>query len=210
MTKEQIANNINEFFKEYDTYNYRDNVSHKIDEEETIEEIANGLTNIEKAKEMLEKLNTFKVEAIDSECYEESKELEKITRNINEYIESNKLVILKVEPNELPYEKEIINDLKSLQNEVDGLIEMIDIDDDICLVCNEEGKLLGMDLNRVVGNDIIAGNFFISRFNEAGDLVSLTSDQIEKYKEKYNEKSLNEVDEKLVSLGFERGGKNIC
>ena len=40
MTKEQIASNINDFFKEYDTYNYRDNVSHKIDEEETIEEIA--------------------------------------------------------------------------------------------------------------------------------------------------------------------------
>ena len=87
---------------------------------------------------------------------------------------------------------------------------MIDIDDNICLVCNEEGKLFGMDLNRVVGNDIIAGNFFISRFNETGDLVSLTSEQIEKYKEKYNEKSINEVDEKLVSLSFERGGKNIC
>ncbi|MDD3453555.1 MAG: DUF3846 domain-containing protein [Bacilli bacterium] len=210
MTKEQIANKINEFFKEYDTYNYRDNVSHKIDEEETIEEIANGLTDIDKAKEMLEKLNTFKTEAMDSECYEEAKELEKITSNINNYIESNKLLILKVEPNELPYEKEIINDLKSLQNEVDGLIEMIDIDDKTCLVCNEEGKLLGMDLNRVVGNDIIAGNFFISRFNETGDLVSLTSEQIEKYKEKYNEKSINEVDEKLVSLSFERGGKNIC
>lgn len=35
MTKEQIANSINEFFKDYDTYNYRDNVSHRMDEEET-------------------------------------------------------------------------------------------------------------------------------------------------------------------------------
>ena len=210
MTKEQIASSINDFFKEYDTYNYSDNVSHRMDEEETIEEIANGLTDINKAKEMLERLNTFKLEAKDSECYEEANHLEKITNDINNYIENNKLVILKVEPNELPYEKEIINDLKSLQNEVDGLIEMIDIDDNICLVCNEEGKLLNMDLNRVVGNDIIAGTFFISRFNEAGDLVSLTKEEIEKYKEKYNEKSINEVDEKLVSLGYEIGGKNIC
>ncbi|MFV0249715.1 MAG: DUF3846 domain-containing protein [Bacilli bacterium] len=209
MTKEQIANSINEFFKEYDIYNYRDNVSHRMDEEETIEEIANGLIDINKAKEMLDRLNTFKVKAKDSECYEEAKELEKITNNINNYIENNKLVILKVEPNELPYEKEIINDLKSLQKEVDGLIEMIDIDNNICLVCNEEGKLLNMDLNRVVGNDIIAGTFFISRFNEAGDLVSLTKEQIEKYKEKYNKKSINEVDEKLVNMGYIIGGKNI-
>lgn len=210
MTKEQIASSINEFFKEYDTYNYRDNVSHRMDEEETIEEIANGLTDINKAKEMLDRLKTFKIEAKDSECYEEEKDLEKITNNVNNYIQNNKLIILKVEPNELPYEKEIINDLKSLQKEVDGLIEMIEIDNNICLVCNEEGKLLNMDLNRVVGKDIIAGTFFISRFNEAGDLVSLTKEQIEKYREKYNEKSINEVDEKLVNMGYIIGGKNIC
>jgi len=210
MTKEQIASSINDFFKEYDTYNYRDNVSHKIDEEETIEEIANGLAEISKANEMLERLKSFKLEAQDGECYEEANQLDKIINNIDNYINEKKLVILKVEPNKLPYEKVIINDLKSLQHEVDGLIEMIDLNNETCLVCNEEGKLINLDLNRVVGNDIIAGNFFVSRFDDSGNLISLTSDQIVKYKEKYNQKSIDEVDEKIVNLMFERGGKELC
>ena len=69
--------------------------------------------------------------------------------------------ILKIEPQNLPYEKEIANDLEGIQGEVEGLFECIYLDDNCILVCNEEGKLNGMELNRRVGNDIIAGPFFI-------------------------------------------------
>ena len=64
--------------------------------------------------------------------------------------------ILKIEPQNLPYEKEIANDLEGIQGEVEGLFECIYLDDNCILVCNEEGKLNGMELNRRVGNDIIA------------------------------------------------------
>ena len=89
--------------------------------------------------------------------------------------------ILKIEPQKLPYEKEINNDLEGIQGEVEGLFECIYLDDNCILVCNEEGKLNGMELNRRVGNDIIAGPFFIAGDSCDGEFISLTDEQIEQY-----------------------------
>ncbi len=94
--------------------------------------------------------------------------------------------ILKIEPNNLPYEKEIANDLEGIQGEVEGLFECIYLDDSCILVCNEEGKLNGMELNRRVGNDIIAGPFFIVGDSQDGEFVSLSDEQIEKYTQEFN------------------------
>ena len=45
--------------------------------------------------------------------------------------------------------KEIDSDLESLQHEVGGYIEAMYPDEDpVALVCNEEGKLEGLPLNR--------------------------------------------------------------
>ena len=50
--------------------------------------------------------------------------------------------ILKVEPGEAPYEKEMDNSLDAIQKEVGGgLFEPIYLDRDIVLCCNEEGNL---------------------------------------------------------------------
>lgn len=106
------------------------------------------------------------------------------------------LNILVVEPNKLPYEKKIKNNLKSRQDIVKGNIEYIYMKncDDAILVCNEEGKLLDLPFNRCVGNDIIAGTFFIVGDSiDNGEDRSLTKEQIEKYKEKFNEKSICET-----------------
>jgi hypothetical protein len=208
--KEELAQSINNFFKKYDSYNYKDNIKNNLDEKETIEEISNSLTDIIKTEEMFNKLKNFKLEALESKQSEEARELEKIIFNINNYIDNNKMLVLKVEPNKLPYEKYIINDLKAMQSEVNGLIEMIDIDDHICIVCNEEGKILDLELNRVVGNDIIAGNFFVVRFNDDGDTISLSKEEIKKYSDQYNQKSIEELENKLVYMGFEKGGKELC
>ena len=93
-----------------------------------------------------------------------------------------KIRILKIEPQKLPYEKEINNDLKGIQDEVEGLFECIYLDENCILVCNEEGKLNGMELNRRVGNDIIAGPFFIVGDSRDGEFISLKDEQIEEYK----------------------------
>ena len=93
----------------------------------------------------------------------------------------NKIRILKIEPGKMPYEKEMVNDLEGIQVEVGGLFECVYLEDGCIAVVNEEGKLNGMELNRRIGNDIIAGPFFICGDSEDGEFVSLTDAECEKY-----------------------------
>ena len=95
--------------------------------------------------------------------------------------------VLIVEPQKMPHEAEINKDLHSMQRVVGGLIECVDLDNETTLVCNEEGKLQGLEGNRRVGRDIIAGTFFICGFNDDGEFVSLTDEQISKYKDRFYE-----------------------
>lgn len=99
--------------------------------------------------------------------------------------ENKTLHILRVEPGKAPEEKDIGSDLKSLQEKVGGLIECVYLDDDsgTILVCNEEGKLGGMEMNRRLGEDIICGPFFLVRDDGEGDFASLSEQQLEQYKE---------------------------
>lgn len=93
----------------------------------------------------------------------------------------NKIRVLKIEPGKMPYEKEMVNDLEGIQAEVGGLFECVYLDDGCIAVVNEEGKLNGMELNRRIGNDIIAGPFFICGDSADGEFVSLTDAECEKY-----------------------------
>lgn len=87
--------------------------------------------------------------------------------------------ILKVEPGQVPYEKEIPNTLESIQAEVGGgLFQPLYVGEGIVLCCNEEGKLNGMEPNRWLGNDIVCGPFFLVGDSESGNFVSLTDDQL--------------------------------
>ena len=74
---------------------------------------------------------------------------------------SDKIRVLIVEPDKLPYEKMILNKLEDKQEIVGGNIEytQLDNDDNVLLICNEEGKLDGLPYNRYIGHDIIAGPF---------------------------------------------------
>ena len=79
------------------------------------------------------------------------------------------------------------SDLESLQRAVGGSIEAAYFyDDPIALVCNEEGKLNGMPLNRAVKDengeimDIIAGKFFICGLGEE-DFASIPKELQDKY-----------------------------
>jgi len=114
-----------------------------------------------------------------------------------------KLRALLVKENELPEEVEIQNNLSSLQKMVDGLIEyyyMPDIEDAV-IICNEEGKINGMGPNREVGRDIIFGPFLIVGDDpDMGENRSLTEEQITKFKEMFNEKSIEKTYEKIVKI----------
>ena len=57
--------------------------------------------------------------------------------------------VLVVEPYKEPYEKEIEPGLESLQHEVGGDIEAVyPFDDPVAVICNEEGKLEGLQIGR--------------------------------------------------------------
>ena len=104
-------------------------------------------------------------------------------------MKEREIKVLKIEPCKAPEVVTLTNELEELQKAVSigadyvGLIEIIAIDDDICILCNEEGKLLGLEANRRVGRGVICGVFYILGENpDEGELISLSDDDIEKYK----------------------------
>ena len=70
--------------------------------------------------------------------------------------------VLKFEPGKAPKEVTMPNTLEAFQSAVGGYIETLGLDGDAVLVCNEEGKLMGLSANRRVGGDTIAGTFLIA------------------------------------------------
>ena len=67
-------------------------------------------------------------------------------------------------------------------------------DENVALICNEEGKCIGLPLNRDIGHDIIAGNFILVGDDGCGEDLSLTDEQIEKYKKRFDKESIKETD----------------
>ena len=65
-------------------------------------------------------------------------------------MKEEKIKVLALLPMELPKEIELDNTLEAMQEFVGGLIECITLSDtgsEVTLVCNDEGKLLGLPLN---------------------------------------------------------------
>ena len=107
------------------------------------------------------------------------------------YGEPEKMTVLVVEPLKEPYVKEIASGYKSMQAEVDGTIQAVyPYDDPVALVCNDEGKLLSMELNRGLRDDtgslydIVAGTFLVVGLGEE-DFTSLSPELIQKYTEQF-------------------------
>lgn len=99
--------------------------------------------------------------------------------------------VLMVEPGKMPHETEIGSGLEALQKAVGGDIQAVyPYADPVAIVCNDEGKIMGMPLNRALndedGNiyDIIAGNFLIVGLDDES-FSDLSPDLMEKYSEQF-------------------------
>ena len=57
-------------------------------------------------------------------------------------MKEDSIQVLKIEPGKAPEVVTIPNTLEAMQQMVGGYIEVIPLED-VCLVCNEEGKLMG-------------------------------------------------------------------
>ena len=111
--------------------------------------------------------------------------------------------VLVVEPNMLPYEKVIPNRLKDKQDIVGGNTEYtrVDNDESALLICNEEGKILGLPYNHDIGHDVIAGTFLIVGDDaDIGEDRSLTDEQVEKYKDKFDRDSIEQTKKTLQRI----------
>lgn len=102
------------------------------------------------------------------------------------------LTVLVVEPEKEPYVKEIDPGLKSLQKEVGGWIEAVyPFEDPVAIICNEEGKINGLPLNRALIDDdsgeiydIVAGTFLVTGLTE-DNFGSLNDEQIQKFSNRF-------------------------
>ena len=109
--------------------------------------------------------------------------------------------VLVVEPYKKPYEKDIEPGLESLQEAVGGNIEAIyPFEEKAAVICNDEGKLLGLPLNRAIRDesgavrDIIAGTFIVTGLGEE-DFCELSPELTELFKERYA------TPEQFITLG---------
>ena len=100
--------------------------------------------------------------------------------------EENKLRVVMVEPGKPAYETEIDNTLEAEQKAVGGYIEVVPLDNGKLLICNEEGKLSGMQGNRRIGKDIIVGPFFIVG-SDGDEFRSLTDEEVKESLKRFAE-----------------------
>lgn len=109
--------------------------------------------------------------------------------------------VVMVEPHEAPYELNITDQLADLQETVGGMIEVIGNSDGTLLVCNEESKLMGMDGNRRLNGDVIAGPFFVVG-TDGENFRSLTDAEVERYKQRFAEIEDISPEEVQEHMGF--------
>ena len=99
--------------------------------------------------------------------------------------------VVVVDPKKKPMVQDIGSDLESMQKIVSGSIEAIyPFEEPVALICNEEGKLLNLPLNRALrddeGNvyDIISGTFFVCAAPpDSNHFAGLTDQQVKTYME---------------------------
>lgn len=97
-------------------------------------------------------------------------------------MKEEKIKVIIIERGKEPYVKLIDNELSAMQAIVDGYIESVPFHN-YDLICNEEGKLMGLPYTLDLEWDIICGTCFVTKDDEDGEFVSL-NDKDMKYLEK--------------------------
>lgn len=119
------------------------------------------------------------------------------------------MTVLAVLPGKAPERMELNGSLESMQGFVGGTIQAVyPFPDPVAVVCNDEGKLMGLEHNRALrdeaGNvyDILRGPFFICGLGEE-DFASLPEELIQKYTQLFQHPELFlRVGNQLVVVPF--------
>lgn len=107
---------------------------------------------------------------------------------------SDAIQVVVVEPMKQPYNKTIPNTLEAMQDIVEGSIEILpfgktETGGNLAITLNESGKLDNKPFNRKVNGrrftDVLVGTIFITAFNMQGDNISLSDEQCERMKKRF-------------------------
>lgn len=109
------------------------------------------------------------------------------------------MTILTIAPNKKPVVQEIDGRLETMQSLVGGMIQAVyPFEEPVAVICNDEGKLLGLPPNRALRHpetkevyDILCGTVFLCGAPpENESFVSLTADQLERYQKMFSSPEL--------------------
>ena len=103
------------------------------------------------------------------------------------------MLVLMIEPGKAPRCLELNHRLEEMQEAVGGCIQILyPFGEPVALVCSEEGKLLGLPLNRALRDangkiyDIVCGTFFLCGAPpDSDELTGLTEDQFQRYERRF-------------------------
>lgn len=106
-------------------------------------------------------------------------------------LQKDMIRVVLLEPGKEARITKIDSSLEGMQKIVGGYIEVTyPFDEEVCIICNEEGKINGLSANRGIKDeeyrvvDIIAGPCFICDCS-GENFGSLSDEQAERYKEKF-------------------------
>lgn len=116
---------------------------------------------------------------------------------------NKKLTVVMVKPHKTPYVTEITDELSALQRCVGGYIEVVGNGDGTLIICNEEGKLQGLEGNRRIrdGASIIAGTFFVVG-DDGENFRSLTESEVTRYMDRFQNPEDIDQDEAEADMGI--------
>jgi hypothetical protein len=112
----------------------------------------------------------------------------------------NLLRVVGLEPGKPAYEAEIPNTLKAFRQAVCGNIEVFcPFEDNAAIICNEEGKIIGLPDNRTVHGEPMVGNLVIVGDDGEGNFYSLTDEQMKRYLAEFQTPEFTDPDEDMDS-----------
>lgn len=148
-------------------------------------------TNDPETQEWREDLTADEAAMVEQWDVQTAQGMEKLASDTLLHKNSSTMTVVMVEPNQQARIVELPHTLEAMQKAVGGSIEATyPFEEPVAIICNEEGKMNGLPLNRgLYGEngdlyDIISGTFFVAGCGKE-DFCSLPPDLAQKYLEHY-------------------------
>lgn len=95
-------------------------------------------------------------------------------------MEDNFMRVIRIDTAHRIYWDDLPNTLEALQQAVGGYIEVVPLNEQLCVICNEEGKLLGLPPVAAMPawRDVLCGSLVICRTTPDGEFTNAEEDDL--------------------------------